>query len=147
MSEQFALEQTGRDGGTVKLDKGTFFATAVIMKSASDQLFSRAGLTEQQDRGIAGRDFLDELQHAPQCRTVPMDLLKIDLAANLFFEIYLLPGDLLFEFGDFTIGKRILNRDRYLARCLTKKISVIFVKQVLVPAGQAQYTERPSTVD
>src|ERR1700723_1065615 len=147
MSKQFALEQTGGDGGTVELNKGTFFAAAMIMKSASDQLFSRAGLTQQEDRRIAGRDFLDELQHASQCRTVPMDLLKIDLAANLFFEVYLLPSDLLFEFVDFTIGKRILNRDRYLTRCLTKKISVIFVKQVFVPAGKAQYPERPSAVD
>ena len=67
-----------------------------------------------------------------------MDLLKIDLTANLFFEIHLLPGDLLFEFGDLTIGKRILNRDRYLARCLTKKISVIFVKEVFVSSGKSQ---------
>src|SRR6202046_3327413 len=107
MSKQFALEQTGGDGGTVELNKGTFFAAAMIMNSAGDQLFSRAGLTEQEDRGIAGRDFLDQFQNPLQCWTVPMDLLKIDLAANLFFEIHLLPGDLLLEFGDFTIGKRI----------------------------------------
>ena len=67
-----------------------------------------------------------------------MDLLKIDLAANLFFEINLLPGDPLFEFGDFTVVKRILNRDGYLARCLTKKISVIFVKEVFVSSGKSQ---------
>ena len=54
-----------------------------------------------------------------------MHLRKIDLAANLFFEIHLLPGDLLFGFGDYTIGKCILNRDCYLAPCLTEKISVI----------------------
>src|ERR1700678_2374676 len=147
MSKQFALEQTGGDGGTVELDKGTLFATAMIMKSASDQLFSRAGLAQQEDRRIAGRDFLDQFQNALQCRTVPMDLLEIDLAANLFFEIYILPGDLLFEFGDFTIGKRILDRDRYLARCLTKKIGVIFAKEVFVSAGKAHYAEPPSTVD
>src|ERR1700722_9867396 len=142
MSKQFALEQTGGDGGTVELDKGAFFAAAMIMQSAGDQLFSRAGLTQQEDRGIAGRDLLDQLQHAPQCRAVPLDLLKIDLAANLFFKIHLLPGDLLFEFGDLTIGQRILNRDRYLARRLTKKISVIFAKGVFVSSGKAQYAER-----
>src|ERR1700723_3990393 len=109
MSKQFALEQTGGDGGTVELKKGTFFAAAMIMKSASDQLFSRAGLTQQEDRRVVGGDFLDQFQNAPQCWTVPMDLLKIDLAANLFFEIHLLPGDLLLPFGDLTTDVPILN--------------------------------------
>ncbi|HSE20930.1 MAG TPA: hypothetical protein VLB68_04710, partial [Pyrinomonadaceae bacterium] len=83
MPEQFALEQSGRNGRAIELHEGAIFATTMIVNRTRDQFLSRSSLAEQQHRGITGRDCLDQLQDLPQCGTVADDLIEVHLAANL----------------------------------------------------------------
>ena len=49
MSEQFAFEQPGGDRGAIQLDESVRRAGAEIVEGAGDQLFSRSGLTVDQN--------------------------------------------------------------------------------------------------
>ena len=100
MSEQFAFQQACRDGRTIELHEGPFPSIAEIVKRPSDQLFSAAGLTENQDRRRRGGNRLHFLQHAPQRLAVAHDLLKVVLSLNFLLKVQLLLGQLVLELGD-----------------------------------------------
>src|SRR6185503_19229413 len=138
MSKQFALEQPGRDCRTIELHEGAGFAPAVIVDRTRDELFSGSGLAEQQHRGITRRDCLDQLQDLSECGTVADDLIEVHLAANLFFEIKLLLGELFFEFGDLTVGQGIFQGDGDLTRRLAEELDLLRDETSLrrVPNGQ-----------
>src|SRR5262249_29484881 len=62
VSEQLALQQPRGDGRTVQLDEGAALARAQVVQGPSDELLARAGLAENEDRGVRGGDGLDLLQ-------------------------------------------------------------------------------------
>src|SRR4030095_10740063 len=78
------------------------------------EFLSRSGLAEQQHRGITGRDCLDQLQDLSECGAVADDLMEVHLARNLFFEIKLLLGQLVFELRNLLAREGVLQHQRYL---------------------------------
>jgi hypothetical protein len=54
-AEQFALNQIARQGSTVDRDQWPFLTGTHVMDGGSDQLFSRTGLTEDEDRCVCRR--------------------------------------------------------------------------------------------
>src|SRR5208337_1616853 len=54
MSEQFAFQQSRRDGSAVQFHEGTRMPRAEIMQSAGDQFLSRPGLAINKDGRIGG---------------------------------------------------------------------------------------------
>src|ERR1700686_559580 len=58
-------------------------------------------------------------------RTVPHDLLEVQIATDFFFEIYLLLRKLLFQFGNLAEGEAILYSDGDLTGCLLEKLDLI----------------------
>ena len=62
VSEQFAFEKPGGDGGTVHLDEGPLATRAEIMDGARDQFLAGAGFTQNENRRIRRRHGLQLFQ-------------------------------------------------------------------------------------
>src|SRR5262249_4054343 len=74
VAEELALEQARGDGGTADLDEGLVAAPARIVDGARNQLFSRAGLAEEENRRVGRCHDLNLVQNVSQRRTVADDL-------------------------------------------------------------------------
>src|SRR5882724_3313450 len=131
MSEQFAFEQTGWNSSAVEFDKRSVLAPAVVVNSTGDQLLSRTRIAQQQHGRIACCYCLHQFQDVLQRWTASNDLLKVQLAANLFFEIYLFLGKLVFEFRDLAVGERIFDSDCDLPCYLGKELRIVFAERVI----------------
>ena len=59
MTEQFAFDQAGRNGGTVDFDKGTVVARTQIMDRSRNEFFSRSGFSQNERGGIGWSDNFD----------------------------------------------------------------------------------------
>ena len=59
MSEEFALQQSGGDGGAVQFHEGTGMPRAQIMERPRNQFLSRPSLAIDKDGGIGGGNGLD----------------------------------------------------------------------------------------
>src|SRR6185295_3934758 len=108
----------------------------MIVNRTRDQFLSRSSLTEQQHRGITWRDCLDQLQHLSQCGAVANDLIEVHLAANLFFEIKLLLGYLIFEFRNLLARKGVPQHNRYLAANPSQEIKLILTEGIVPSSNQ-----------
>src|SRR5262249_43192185 len=123
--EQFALEESRRNRSAVQLHECPVLPSTVIVNCAGNEFFSCASLAEQQYCRVAGRHGLNHLEDLPERRTIANDLVEVQFAANLFFEIELLLGQLLFQLGYLAERKGILQGDRNLARSLTEEVDLI----------------------
>lgn len=110
----------------------------MFVNRAGDEFLSRASLTEQQHRGITGRDCLDQLQHLPECRAIADDLIEVQLAAYLFFEIKLLLVQLVFESGNLLPRKGVLQRKCYLTRNRNQEIKLILSVRIMLSPNQTK---------
>src|SRR5258707_9268799 len=144
MPKQFAFEQARRNGSAVEFDKGAVLTPAVVVNSAGDQLLSRTRIAQQQHSRIAGCDRLHQFQNLLQGWAVSNDVLKIQFAANLLFEIQLFLGKFIFQFRDLTVGKGIFNGDCDLACYLSKKIRIVFAERVFFLPSETEYTKSTS---
>ena len=88
---------------------------AEIVNSTSNQFLSAACLPLNQDSRIRWRNRLHLTQNLAEHRAVPYDFLEIHLASDFVLEIKLLLGKLVLKFGNFSISKRVINRDRHLS--------------------------------
>src|SRR5216684_3882591 len=147
MSKQFAFEQTGRNGSTVEFDKRAVLTLAVVVNSARHQLLARPRVAQQQHGRIAGCDRLHQFQNLLQGWTVSNNVIKIQLAANLFFEIELFLCQFVFEFRDLAVGERIFNGQRDLACYLRKKFRIVLAEGIFFLPAKTQYTNCTSTID
>src|SRR6267154_2989488 len=147
MAEQFAFEQTGRNGSTVEFDKRAVLTLAVVVNSARHQLLARPRVAQQQHGRIAGCDRLHQFQNLHQGWTVSNNVIKIQLAANLFFEIELFLCQFVFEFRDLAVGERIFNGQRDLACYLRKKFRIVLAERIFFLPSKTQYTKCPSAID
>src|ERR1700692_3092889 len=147
MPKQFAFEQTGRNGSAIEFDKGAVLTPAVVVNSAGDQLLSRTRIAPQQHSRIAGCDRLHQFQNLLQGWAASNDVLKIELAANLFFEIQFFLGKFVFEFRDLAVGKGIFNGDCDLTCYLSKKIRIVLAERVFFLPSETEYTKCPSAID
>ncbi len=104
MAEKLGFEQAGGNGGAIDFDEGAFAARTEIVNGAGDEFFAGAGFAEDEDGGGCRRDKLDLGESALERGAVSDDLLKIEFAANFFFEIKLFYGELVFEGVNFLEG-------------------------------------------
>ncbi len=79
--------------------------------------------------------------------TRPDDLLKVHLAANLFFEIQLFLRKLVLESGDLAVGKRVFNCNGDLPRDHGEKLTVVGAERVFLPPAETQNAKRSPPVN
>src|SRR4029077_6188827 len=84
MSEHLAFQQTCGNGGAIQFYEGASVATAAIVDRTGNKLLSSAGLTQQENCGIARCDCVNQFEHLLECWAVPYDLLENQLAMAVF---------------------------------------------------------------
>src|SRR5260370_16925871 len=147
MPKQFAFEQARRNGSAVEFDKGAVLTPAVVVNSAGDQLLARPRVAQQQHSRIAGCDRLHQFQNLLQGWAASNNVLKAQLAANLFFEIQLFLGKFVFDFRDLPVVERIFNRYCDLPCHFAQKLTIVLTERVIFLPAKAQYTDCTSTID
>src|ERR1051325_676685 len=65
VSEQFALEQIGRDRAAIDRDERLAATRRAIVQIARDDFLTRTRLAQDQHRAVARRDAFDQLAHVP----------------------------------------------------------------------------------
>src|SRR5262249_44991023 len=128
---KLALEQAGRDGGTIHLHEGARPAAAVIVNCARNQFLPRASLSQKQDCGIAGRHRFYQLEYLTERWTLADDFLKVQFAANLVFQIELLLRPFFLQSLQVTGRKGHRNRRGGLACNLLEKIAIVPGERIL----------------
>jgi len=71
------------------------------------------------------------LENVLERGAAPYDLLEIDVTTDFLFEIELLLGQLVLEFGNLPVCQRVFNGDGYLSRRPAKEIDVFWRKRSL----------------
>ena len=89
VAEQLALDQAGRNGRTVELDKGALAARTEPVNGARQQFFAGAGLALDEDGGVGGRDGFNLLEHLAQTAALAHDVFKAVFEVDFVFEILL----------------------------------------------------------
>src|ERR1700733_2820319 len=107
VSKQFAFEQPGGNGGTIQSHKTSFLALAGTVDRSCDEALAGSGFSQNQNRGIAGGNDRDLIQHPLECRTLPDDLLKIPVRADCALQIACLPFPPAPELFDLAGGARV----------------------------------------
>ena len=87
VSEEFALDEAGRDGAAVDLDQGALLTRAAAVDGTGDQLLARSRLTGDEHGGIGGRHLLHLTEESSQRRAASDDLVGVVLAMYLLTEI------------------------------------------------------------
>ena len=90
MTEQFALDKTGRQCGAIDLDQRPIAACAAGMDRTCDQFLAGASLAKDQNRGIGGRNQLDVVKHRVQGSAASNDFLDADSPPDLFLKVFVL---------------------------------------------------------
>src|SRR5213080_2585644 len=90
--------------------------------------------------GIAGGDRLGLCQYPFERSTLAYDLLKVELRADLIFQIKLLFGKLIGEVCNLAIGSGIIEGDRDLRGHLLQNSKILRFECVLLPARKVQGT-------
>src|SRR6202162_1411709 len=110
MTEEFTLQQPGGNRGTVQFDEDAIFPWAHAVNSARDQLLTRSGLTQDQDRGITWRNRSCLGQDILQRWAITYNLLKIQFLADFHLQVDLFAGQPVGEVCDFVIVTSIVQR-------------------------------------
>src|SRR6516225_3075558 len=94
VAEQSAVDQTGRQSGTVHLDQRTILTKAARMNRTCDQLFSSSSFPLQKDRGVRGGDQVDLVEHCPKCWTSSHNLVDVVRRVDLFLQVVVVQVEL-----------------------------------------------------
>src|SRR5229473_3650709 len=138
VSEEFALDETGRDGAAVDLDQGALPARAAAVNGAGDQLLARSRLTGDEHCGIGGGDLLHLTQEGPQRRAASDDLVEVVLAMYLLTEIGALTLEGGLERRDLLVSFHVLDSQRDLVGDFLEEGSVGFRVLMWIDAGDGQ---------
>src|SRR4030042_7069727 len=76
-AEQFALNQIARQGSTIHPDQRPILARAHLVDGGSDQILSRTGLTEDQDRCVHRSDLLRSIENILETITLPATMVEL----------------------------------------------------------------------
>src|SRR5579864_819434 len=90
VAEQLAFQQPCRNGGAIYLDEAGISALAHAVDGARDQFFTRPRFPQNQHCRITRRHGSRPRQHMLQFRAFPDNLLEIQLAADLAFQVQFL---------------------------------------------------------
>ena len=89
VAEQFAFQQSGRNGGAVQRDEGEVPARTQPVDGARHQLLAGAGFTEDQHVRVGRRNHFHLPQDPPQGRAVADHLFEVLLAFDvLLFDAF-----------------------------------------------------------
>jgi hypothetical protein len=119
VAEQLAFQETRGNGRAVELDEGSVPPGTQVVKGAGDQLLACARLATDEHGGVGRGDDLDLLQHPAQRRVLADDLPEVVVGADLLYQVEILLGQPVFQFGDLFVSLKVLNRKRDLVRDLT----------------------------
>ena len=86
-AEQFALNQIARQGSTVDRDQRPFLSRAHVVDGRSDQLLSRAGLPEDEDRRVRRSDLLRSIENILETITLPENMGELMSLFDLLTEV------------------------------------------------------------
>src|SRR5438034_11279390 len=84
MPEQLRRNQRLRDRGAIDANERTTRPPGATMDRTGDELFTRPGLTLDQNGGVGRRYFLDLSQHRPERIGSALDVLEHRGARDLF---------------------------------------------------------------
>src|SRR6266436_622988 len=145
--KQLAFQQTCRNGRAVELDEGLRAPRAQIMNAACDQFLSRACLSINQHRRIRRRYRFHVFEDSAQRCAVSDDLGKIHFRADFIFQIQLLFGELLFQFPNLAVGKRILDGESNLVCNLGKETDIGLTEGIVPESAENQDANRAIPAD
>jgi hypothetical protein len=125
MAKQLALDQAGRQGGTIDLDQRPVTSRAQIVQRAGHQLLASSRFADEQDRRIGRGDRLDKPEHPLHFWTLAGDFLEVVLGLDLLLQIAVL----LFQAGakprDLLIRPHVLDGEGNLLRHAFEKRNVL----------------------
>src|SRR4030095_16920315 len=142
--EQFALEEPGRNSGTVHFHECPLAARAQIVDGAGNQFLAGAGLTENENRRIRRRHRLYLFQDFFQGRTFTDDLFEVVFGANLILQVKFLLAEFIRVVHNLPIGERILYGDRYLIGDVMKQSRIFVRESLLLQTRHHQRAEGPA---
>src|SRR6266567_6873987 len=82
VTEQFTLQQSGGNGGTIELDEWGFLAAAHTVDGAGYKFFSSTGLAKNQHRGIAGGNDGHLVENLPEGGTIAYDFDELAMGGD-----------------------------------------------------------------
>src|SRR6266567_1476136 len=138
VSEEFALDEAGRDGAAVDLDQGALPARAAAVDGTGDQLLASSRLSGDEHGGIGGRHLLHLTQEGPQRRAAPDDLVEVVFAMYFLTEIDALTLQGGFEGRDLLVSFHVLDGQRYLVGDFLEEGSVGLRVLMWIDAGYGQ---------
>src|SRR4030043_1802083 len=100
-AEQFALKQIARQGSTVDRNQVPILAGAHVVDGGSDQILSRTGLTEDEDRCVHRSDLLCSIENILETITLPENMVELMFPFDLLTEVNILGLELVFQCFDF----------------------------------------------
>ena len=102
-----------------------FAPIAEFVDGAGNQLLARAGLAQNQHRGVSRRDDLHTFQQSLEGRAVAHHVAQILVETNLIFEIELLVGQLVLQLVQFPEHHGVFHGDGDLAGDLDAKFDFL----------------------
>src|SRR5436853_3813741 len=139
MAEQFALQQSRGDGGTVHFYESPRPARAKIMDSTRNQLFSGTRFTINQHGGICRRHSLNLPQDTTEYGALADDLFKVSFGTDLVFEIKLFLSEVVLELSDLAVRERVLHGDGHLVCDLHQYLNIIQHIVISIVAGNGTH--------
>src|ERR1035437_1049114 len=91
MTEEFTFQERLRHGRAIDCDKRSICPQTISKECSSDQLFSSAGLSSDQDGRIHSRNTGDSLAHGANALALAKDLVRAFELAHRFSENCVLP--------------------------------------------------------
>jgi hypothetical protein len=113
------------------------------MDGAGEQFLAGAGLAQDQNGGIAGRNRLRLVQSLFQDRALANNFLEIESGVDLALQVTLFLGQFVLELSHFTMGAGIIESDGQLTGNLLQKTHILRRESSFLPAAQIQRANRP----
>jgi hypothetical protein len=100
VAEQLALDEGGRQGGTVDADQRARTPGAPVVDRPGQELLPRARLPKEQHRGVHRRHLRDPSQDMPDGQAPPHDVVETVRAVDLFAEVDVLGFEVRLKLAD-----------------------------------------------
>ena len=121
MTKELTFHKAGGKGCTVDLNERSMASWTALMDGSGNQLFASPCFPVDQHRCVGLSNAIDRLEHLLQQWAPSNDLFKIELCFDLLAEIHILPGKLVREVFDFSIGEGVFQRKSKLFRNVEEK--------------------------
>src|SRR5689334_17016205 len=108
------------------------------MNGTGNQFFSRARLSIDEHCRIRRRYGSHSFENSAQRSTVSDDLRKIHFRADFVFQIEFFLRELLFQFPNLAVGKRILDGESKLVCNLSKETDITLTEGIVSETAENQ---------